>query len=229
MNIRANLWKSWQILICFLLILYTPLLAEKPQNEKFDNNTSLLGLPGSLKGKVILQGRPQGKMAASLKVQLYEPGKLDPAFTYNVSSNADGEFTIDNIYTGDYVVTVKNSHTLQVAATASITQGTVTIIEFDPLPEGDANNDNQVTELDFSVLSKAFGTVEGGNGYNSAADFNVDTNVSVLDFSLLAENYNKKGYQVTENSYNELSSGSSIGFYLEEPDDNSLGVSLFRH
>lgn len=228
MIIKINFYKTLQVLVhvCFLLIFTdTRLIAEKAQSFRFSHSNKSLGLPGSLKGKIILQGHPQGNMAASLRIQFYEPGKIMPEFTYNIESNVNGEFTIDNIPTGNYVITVKNSHTLLVAAAANITQGNITVIEFALLLEGDANNDNQITDLDFSLLSKAFGTIQGGKGYNSAADFNVDATISILDFSLLAENYNKKGYQVTEKSYTDLSSGGNISFFQEEPADKPLQVS----
>lgn len=229
MKSKRDFWLI-PIKIYFLLILSSmPLLAEKTQNDQSDNSNRLLGLPGSLKGKVVLQGHPQENMAASLTVQVFEPNKTSPAFTYDIWSDTNGEFLIENISEGNYVVTVKNSHTLSVAAAATITQGYVTVIEFDPLLEGDANNDNHITELDFSLLSKAFGTFQGGNGYNSNADFNVDTVISILDFSLLAGNYNKKGYQIAESSYSELSSGGNIGFFLEASDDRHLQANLSQH
>jgi hypothetical protein len=231
MIIKINFYKITQVLICvcFLLIFtVTKLAAEKIPNSQRSNDNNLLGFPGSLKGKIILQSHTQGNMSVALTVQFYLPGNIQPEFTYDVQSDINGEFVVENINSGDYVVTVKNNHTLLVAAAVGIIQDKVTIVEFAPLLKGDANNDNQITESDFSLLSKAFGTIQGGKGYDSAADFNADATISVLDFSLLAENYNKKGYQVTVQSYTELSSGGNIGFLQEESDNKRLQANLFR-
>lgn len=231
MIIKINFYKIMQVLICvyFLQILtVSQLVAERSHSTQGHYDNSFLGFPGSLKGKVILQSHLQGDMAIALTVQFYQPGKIQPEFTYDVHSDANGEFVVENIVAGEYVVTVKNSHTLLVAAAVNIIQNNITTVEFAPLLKGDANNDNQITDLDFSLLSKAFGTIQGGKGYDSAADFNADATISVLDFSLLAENYNKKGYQVTEKSYAELSSGGNIGFFQEESDNKRLQANLFR-
>jgi hypothetical protein len=61
------------------------------------------------------------------------------------------------------------------------------------LLEGDANNDNYVMLLDFSILADAFGKCEGTTGYDARADFNGDNCIILLDFSLLASNFAQGG------------------------------------
>lgn len=202
--------------VCQLFFMSSASLMAHPLSDAhlpYTNTT--FSLNGSLRGTITLQGRTEGNMTTYLKIQLYEPGEIVPIFVREMYANNKGEFSIDNITPGDYVLTIKNVHTLQLAAAITIAPGTETVIKFKaPLLEGDANGDNQIDEADFTLLSKAFGTFQGGKGYNSVTDFNADAAISVLDFSLLAKNYDKKGYQVSENSYAELSSLAATDLYL---------------
>ncbi len=177
-------------------------LAEKPTLLP---TFSPLGLPGSLKGKIDIQGHATGNQSVPLVVQFFKPGEIIPTARYEVLTNSNGEFMIERIAAGDYVVAVKNSHTLQVAAALTIGQGTLTNTNFGLLREGDANNDNQITTLDLSVLTQQMGTSQGQPGYQETADFNADGFISILDFSLLAGNFNQQGYIVTRDSFDELS------------------------
>jgi hypothetical protein len=78
--------------------------------------------------------------------------------------------------------------------------------DFALLREGDANNDNVVTILDFSILATTFGEcaltspiIGGGRGAagNEQADFNGDGCITILDFSLLASNFGQTGQSAT--------------------------------
>ncbi len=191
------------LLLLLLLAVITKVLAKSEPLASYDN-ARLWGLPGSLKGKVLLQGQGVNK-AAALTLQFYKPGETTPVATFNVTSDANGEFVIEPLDAGNYVVTVKNSRTLQAAIAVTIRLSETTTANFGTLPQGDINNDNEVSMLDFSLLAEAFHTDEGNTRYNSQADFNADRLISILDFSFLSENMNRKGYKVTQNSYSELS------------------------
>ncbi len=198
-----------------LLFVAAPSLMAHPSHNHLLYPHTTFGLKGGLRGTVKLEGRPEGQMTTRLKIQLYQPGKTVPFHIEDIYASNQGEFSIDDIIPGNYVLTIKNMHTLQLAAAITIAPGTETVINFKkPLLEGDANDDNQIDEADFALLSKAFGTLQGGKGYNSVTDFNADNTVSVLDFSLLAGNYQTKGYQVHENSYTELSAMATADLYL---------------
>jgi hypothetical protein len=60
------------------------------------------------------------------------------------------------------------------------------------LREGDANDDNFITIIDFSILAATFGVCEGSGGYDARADFNGDGCIAILDFSLLVWNIGVK-------------------------------------
>ena len=67
------------------------------------------------------------------------------------------------------------------------------IVDFGLLREGDANDDNFVTLIDFSLLSGAFATCQGDARYDARTDFNADGCVTILDFSLLSSNFGQAG------------------------------------
>ncbi len=148
-----------------------------------------------IRGSVNLQGRPTPpdlSWSIPLTVSLTLPGQGAPAYQYNPTTDLSGVFTVTEINPDAYTVLVKNSHTLQNAKPVTLTAGT-NVVDFGALREGDANDDNFVTLLDFSVLVTTFGKGQGMPGYDDRADFNEDDFVTVLDFSLLATNFGQSG------------------------------------
>ena len=61
------------------------------------------------------------------------------------------------------------------------------------LRTGDANSDNVVDVLDFTILKGTFGKTEGNPGYDPRADFTGDNIVEVTDFNLLKGNFGQAG------------------------------------
>ncbi|GMV89381.1 MAG: hypothetical protein AMXMBFR81_23120 [Chthonomonas sp.] len=61
------------------------------------------------------------------------------------------------------------------------------------LLNGDVNGDNSVGIPDFLILRQAFGSQEGGDGYDARADLNRDGTVNILDFLLFRQNYGQSG------------------------------------
>jgi hypothetical protein len=62
-------------------------------------------------------------------------------------------------------------------------------VEMGLMRAGDANNDNCVSVLDFTILKNTFGKTVGDPGYDPRADFNNDNAVSVADFNLEKSNF----------------------------------------
>jgi hypothetical protein len=83
---------------------------------------------------------------------------------------------------------VKNSQTLQNCLSVTLAAGGNTV-GFGTLREGDANDDNCVTVLDFSILESTFGTCAGNPTYDARADFDGNDCVTLVDFSLLATDF----------------------------------------
>lgn len=152
---------------------------------------------GTLNGSVTLQGRPaapHARWVVDLKVDLYTPGNTTtPLYTYDVTTDQSGNFSIADIPVGTYTIAVKNSHTLKrVLSSQNIAIG-VNTINFGILLEGDANNSNNVSLADFSILLNTFNIGVGNPGFDARADFNGDGFVSLADFSLLLNNFNTQG------------------------------------
>jgi hypothetical protein len=66
-------------------------------------------------------------------------------------------------------------------------------VNFGTLREGDANNDNCVLLVDFSILVSTFGKCTGNAGFDGRADFDGSGCVVLVDFSLLATNFSQCG------------------------------------
>jgi hypothetical protein len=58
---------------------------------------------------------------------------------------------------------------------------------------GDADNNNLVTAVDFTILRNTFGLAQGNQNYDDRADFNGDQIVSSVDFTLIRNNFGTGG------------------------------------
>lgn len=156
--------------------------------EQFTITVTQLGI--TLNGSLELQGRTD--FSTPVEVKLYN-GTTEIA-TYNTTTDAGGAFTIENmnVPAGPYTVRVKPALYLSMVETIQINTGTNTVT-FGVALAGDANGDNTVSSLDFSLLAATFNLTSGDTGFNPNADFNGDNVVSSLDFSLLASNFNQVG------------------------------------
>lgn len=171
-----------------------------------------------VQGSVQLQGRPaipNQAWSVPVDIDLYRAGEKIPFLSFQPTTNQSGEYDLGGlpgVFAGDYVLTAKNDHTLAVGFADSFVAGFNTV-DFDELPEGDANQDNRVTVLDFSKLAASFNLVQGKPGFDPQTDFNENKQVTILDFSLLAFNFNKDGYRVNENSFIELTATNNRVFW----------------
>ena len=159
--------------------------------------TNTLAVPANLNGTVTLLGRPAAPHTSwqvPLTIQLYTPGNNStPAYTYNVNTDQNGNFTISDIPLGTFNIAVKNLHTLKRVKTAqTIVTGNNTI-NFGTLLEGDANNNNVVNLFDFSILLGTYNKSSLDPGFDNRADFNNNGTINLFDFSLLLSTYNQSG------------------------------------
>jgi len=125
-----------------------------------------------------------------------------------------GTFSVSGVTPGIYTATVKNFHTLRNKKIITLTSGP-NAISFGTLLEGDANDDNCINIIDFSLLRTAFATCEGDGKFDPWTDFNEDGCVNISDFSLLRTNFGLCGdIEVTLASPLEIAAGAetvSIG------------------
>lgn len=154
----------------------------------------------TLNGIVQLQGRPSPldeKLQVPIVVKIYSASNSTLVGTYNVTTSRNGRFVITGITPGTYHIAIKNSHTLQRVKLSQILVAYNNEITFDPLFEGDADNDNQIDNTDLTILTNSFNKGPGDPGYDIRADFNGDTYVELSDFSLISNNYLKQGESIT--------------------------------
>jgi hypothetical protein len=160
------------------------------------NYAATYGQTTTITGTVVLQGRPaapNAQWSVPVKVELYTTGNPTPIETYTATTNNNGQFTITGVPTGTFNIKVKSSHTLARVLTDQVLVLPNNTINFGTLLEGDANDDNSVDLLDFSILLATYNKFLGNAGYDPRADFNNDDAVDLLDFSLLLPNYNLNG------------------------------------
>ena len=160
-----------------------------------EESTVTITNSASTQGSVILQGRPtppDPRWIVPLTVILTLPGETTPIFSFTPTTDTSGQFTLSEITPGTYDVWIKNSHTLRNITPVTILAG-MNVFDFGTLKEGDANDDNFVALVDFSILANTFSKCMGANGYDERADFNEDNCISMLDFSLLANNFGQGG------------------------------------
>jgi len=151
-------------------------------------------------GTLSLQGRPaapHSSYSIPIDVTIYPVGSTTPVAQESFTTDNEGDFQWDDlgVEEGDYTITIKNSHTLIMGQVETLLSGGNSIT-FAELKEGDADDNNVVTILDFSILAQAFSTAQGDAAFNPAADFNESNNVSIEDFSLLSMNFNQFGFDI---------------------------------
>jgi hypothetical protein len=114
-------------------------------------------------------------------------------FIQTVTLGSDGSYSLANVPNGTYTAAIKGAKWLQTDVQNVVVNGAnVTGVNATLLP-GDANGDNVVNLLDFSILASAFGSAVGDPAWNAAADFNCDGVVNLTDFGLLAEDFGLAG------------------------------------
>ncbi len=139
------------------------------------------GLPSqaTLQGHVTLQRSGKAAPDSSWQTALLVTVGGD----HSVTTDASGYFTVADLAPGTYNIRVKSGHTLANIKNGVILSTGSNSVDFGTLLEGDANNDNCVSMVDFSILRTAFSTSD------ARADFNQDGVVNILDFSLLRTNF----------------------------------------
>ena len=138
------------------------------------SSTPLAAGVGVLQGSVQLQGRgvaPTPAWQVPLSVKLYAPGNTVPAYVFDTMTDSSGSFTVPKtgtpaIFPGTYDVKVKNPQMLQRSiAGVAFADSTPVARSFSVLRAGDANNDNRVNAIDFSMLSQSYFRATGEPGF----------------------------------------------------------------
>ena len=112
----------------------------------------------------------------------------------NVTTDAYGNFTIENIEFGTYDVGVKNWTSLsKMTYREDFTASNITNIDFGMLTEGDTDNDDQTKLADFNRILNNFGAKPGDAGWDPNYDFDRSGKVDLVDFNLVLNKFGQKG------------------------------------
>jgi len=151
----------------------------------------------TLEGHVAFTGRGSNntRWSEPFNVTLFEAGNLTHVlWAGNATTNNTGVFNISGLAPGTYDIGIKNWTCLsEVNTSVMLSAGNTTVVDFGTTREGDADNNDHINILDASSLVGAFGSSQGGPGWNAHCDFNRDTNVNILDASALASNFGEDG------------------------------------
>lgn len=167
-----------------------------PTTTQAEVGTSAEGL-ASLSGSMTLQGYPvppNELYIVPLTFYLMPAGAPSSApVQYEVSSDQNGNFSLDNILPGTYHLQIKHTRRIPALKWNVILNSGNNTLDFGVLKAGDANNDGFVTATDFSLLSASYGKCSEQAGYDARTDFNGDDCTTAADFSLLSSNYGQGG------------------------------------
>ncbi|HYD50429.1 MAG TPA: cohesin domain-containing protein [Terriglobales bacterium] len=170
----------------------TPTQTRTPTHTATATHTSTAAI---ISGSVTLEGRPakpDPRWSVPLRVSLTRTSEQNPALQLTPATDNNGTFRVEGVPPDSYVILVKNPKTLQVKTTRTLSSG-VNTIDFGTLKAGDANDDNVVSLIDFSILRTTFGLTLGQPGFDGRADFNDNQTVNLLDFSLMRPNFSQLG------------------------------------
>lgn len=146
------------------------------------------------------QGRPARPapawaIPARVRLTFTEDFRSYTETIYGVT-DAYGTLTIENIPPGTYPVWLKGFNTLsRYGGTITTAAGDLTqdFGGFGTLLAGDANDDDRITIIDFSILAGSFGRSANQLGYDPRADFDGDASITLTDFSLMVSNFGLQG------------------------------------
>ena len=154
--------------------------------------------PALLVGHVTWQGRPAQpntlqQLPITLTLRLTSGGPYFDFATQNTDSSGYFTVTVTGLPAGTYNWRVKGPKYLANAGQVVLSGGPQQSVEMGLMKVGDANNDNVVNTIDFTILKGTFGKALGDPGYDQRADFNGDNRVNVTDFTLQKSNFGLGG------------------------------------
>ncbi|MCL0048335.1 hypothetical protein M1N20_02665 [Dehalococcoidia bacterium] len=146
---------------------------------------------------MVLQGgdRPPEGWKIPVTINFFEPGAAvlvdTPLRSFTVTTaKVDGRAVAQvSIAPGTYDVTVASETTLiNVRRNVEIAAPDL-VVDMGTLLEGNANGDQVINMIDFSILAGSFGRHEGDVDFTKGADFDRNGAINMIDFSLLAGNF----------------------------------------
>ncbi len=184
----ADAWHGELLVVDLTQPTPTPTATPTPDPAPGDGAT--------LVGLVSFQARPapphmDWTSPLSVTLQMANGGGADA--TFSPPTDATGVFTITNIVPGTYDIAVRDRNSLwNVRNGYALTAG-INHVNMGTVVAGDANNDEIIDVLDFSILASTYATSFTDLGWDPRADFNNSGAIDILDFSLLASNFGRSG------------------------------------
>lgn len=145
-----------------------------------------------LLGRLVLQDYGGNPVGIQTLVQIRSRDTGQVIRQELVTLGESGAFIIPNVPSGTYAVWNKARHWLS-KLTDGITLPNLLPIAFLSGPNGDIDNDNEVTLFDFGELVAAFGSMPGDPNWNPNADLDGDMEVTLFDFGILVQNFGDIG------------------------------------
>ena len=154
-------------------------------------------LTGTLNGQVNFTARgtpPDDRWIEPFVVRFFYEGTEVLWSPVNATTDDTGVFTIPGIPAAPYDIGIKNFTCLsELVTNVTVNVGAPTEVDFGEIREGDTNNDDATTGMDFSLLAGAFGSTPAAPNWNPNCDFDRNGAVTGVDFSLLAGNFGQTG------------------------------------
>ncbi len=169
------------ISITFILMLIS-LLGGQGYSAAQSTGTAVLQLQIQLEGRPVAANHPLDITLSNGLQLVQHPG----------STTATGQYDINGLAPGSYMLRVIPRGYLAVSVPLNLVSGQ-NKLNIGPFKAGDANLDNQITLVDFSMLSSAFNSRPGVGFFDPRVDFNGDSRITLVDFALLSANHGQKG------------------------------------
>ena len=151
----------------------------------------------TLEGHVSFTGRgsaPNSRWIEGFVVRFFQNGNETAWSPINATTDDTGVFVIHGIIPGTYDISIKNWTCLsELVTNQTLTAGNTTVVNFGTTREGDADGNDAVTGMDFSLLAGAFMSIPAYPNWNPNCDFNRNNAVTGKDFSLLSDSFDQTG------------------------------------
>ena len=156
-----------------------------------------VSLTGFLEGQVAFTARgtpPDNSWIEPFTVRVFDEGSEVPWSPINATTNNTGGFSISDLVAGSYDIGIKNATCLsELLTNVTINTGALTEVDFGTTREGDADDNDAISGMDFSLLAGAFGSIPSDGNWDARCDFDRNGAVAGVDFSLLAGNFGDTG------------------------------------
>lgn len=146
---------------------------------------------------IAVENQGRSDFSGNYTVEIYESGTTNLNSQFNLVAGVDGQLNLAGIVPDLYDIIVDRDKYLSRKTSLNLISGNnsaaFTAANDLELKAGDADDNNLVALLDFSILANTFNLAVGNPDYDDRADFDGNQIISAVDFSLLSSNFNQQG------------------------------------